>query len=278
MTKENEQLPSTMDIGQLIPALSGDGWRAVIRNTLHQILGIYETYALFARGRDQELAGGKNVFLNVLAEQGMPLDHGDLKNRIPAEGPVVVVANHPFGGADAIALTGICADARPDTRVLANAMSADLPGTSKWSIPLHIMGGEGSTSMNLQAMKSAMAHLRNGGVLVVFPAGAVSRWRNDIGRVADPEWSPHIARLAMKTAAPILPVRFFGKNSGWFEIIGAIHPLLRSSLIVRVFLMAQGKSVRFRAGDVIPADRLTPLTVQEATEMLRQAVEELPEP
>ena len=275
---ENERLPETMDIGQLVPALSGGGWRQGVRGMLHCVLGLYQTNALFARARDVESAGGDNLFLGVLEERKMALDCGDLPRQIPAEGPVVVIANHPFGGADAIALTGVCAGVRADARVLANAMSSDLPGMDKWAIPLHIMGEEGSTSMNRQAMKSALAHLRAGGLLVVFPAGAVSRWRDDLGRVADPGWSPHIVRLIIKTRASVVPVRFFGRNPVWFEMLGAIHPLLRSALIIRAFLAAGGKPVRFRASLPISHDVLADKTAEDATEILRATVERVEEP
>lgn len=268
-----------MDIGELVPALAGGGWKARLREWLHRALGVYEVHALFSRARDAEAGGGMNVFLGVLDGRDMALDGGDIRARIPRNGPAVVVANHAFGGADAIALSGVCAEVRADTRVLANAMSADLPGTSKWTIPLHIMGETGATVMNRQAMKAALGHLRAGGLLVVFPAGAVSRWRNDLGRIADPEWSPHVARLARKAGAPVLPVRFFGRNPLWLELLGAVHPLLRSALIVRAFLVMRGNPVRFRAGGLLGAEELASVgTAGECTRLMRDAVESVDDP
>lgn len=277
--EETPLLPASMDIAELVPSLAGDGWRSGLRETLHRVLGIYETYQLFSKARDVEEEGGENVFLGVLRKQRMVLDYGDLQERIPREGSVVIVANHPFGGADAIALTGVCAEYRPDTKVLANAMSSDLSGTAKWTIPLHIMGESGSTRMNRLAMKVSLDHLRSGGLLVVFPAGAVSRWRNDLARIADPEWSQHIARLVTKTSSPVLPVRFFGNNPLWFELLGTVHPMLRSALIVRTFLMCSGKSVRFRAGKLLMEKHLSAeSTTEGVTQVMRNAVESIVEP
>lgn len=271
-------LPESMDIGKLLPVLSGDGWRAEVREWLYWVLGVYETCALFGKGRDEQEGGGENVFLHVLRERELALDGGEWMDRIPKKGRGIVVANHPFGGADAIALAGICAKVRPDCKIMANAMSSDLPGTKRWTIPLQIMGEEGAAASNREAMVAALKLLREDGLLVVFPAGAVSRWQSKYGRVTDPEWSSHIARLATKTRSPVLPVRFFGRNPGWFEILGAIHPMLRAVLVVRVFLAAKGRSVKFRAGNMIPASALDGLDAVEATKVMREAVESIREP
>jgi len=251
-------------------------------------MGVMEAYQVFenAERAQQEKQGkqGKggqkgNVFLSVLDEMSMTMDHGNLEQHIPDTGSAIIVANHPFGGADAIALSGLCISKRPDTQVLANAITAELPGTEKWTIPLQILGEDGATHSNRAAMKGALALLRAGGILIVFPAGAVSRWRTDLGRVADPVWTGHVARLSTKTGSPVLPVRFFGKNPPWFEILGVIHPLLRSALILRVFLAARGQSLRFRAGPMIEADALSELNdIDEMTGSIRMAVESIPEP
>lgn len=209
----------------------------------------------------------------------MKIDYGDFDQHIPETGPAIIVANHPFGGADAIGLSGLCISKRPDYQVLANAITAELPGTKKWTIPLQILGEDGAIHSNRTAMKGALALLRAGGILVVFPAGAVSRRRPELGRVADPAWTGHVARLSTKTGSPVLPVRFFGKNPPWFEILGVIHPLLRSAWILRVFLAAHGHRLRFRAGSMIEAGSLRELNdTDEMTESIRMAVESIHEP
>ena len=274
--QEVEELPASMNIAELVPALDGDGWKSGLRKFLHRLLGLYEIHRVFSAASEAGNKGTKNLFSNVLDELRMSMDLDDLRQKIPPVGPLVVVANHPFGGCDAVALSGVCMEMRPDTKVLANAMAADLPGADRWLIPLLIMGEQGSTGINRQAMKETLEHLRAGGLLVVFPAGAVSRWRNDLGRIADPEWSPHIVRLAAKTNAQILPVRFFGKNPLWFELLGNIHPLLRSAFIIRVFLNMKGKNICFRAGNLIePSDLIPETPAEETTKMVRDAVESI---
>ena len=271
-----------MDVGYVIPSLNRPGWRSTLRDQLNQFLGITQTYDLFEKARQNTNPGDAsrdNTFLAVLEETGISMASGDLWDRIPSSGPVIIIANHPFGGADAIALSGLCLRKRKDTRVLANAITAQLPGAADWLIPLQILGENGATRSNRGAMKEALALLRSGGLLVVFPAGAVSHWRSDLGKVADPEWSEHVARLSTKTGAPVLPVRFFGTNPTWFEILGVLHPMIRSALIVRVFLATRGGKIVFRGGEMVESTALKEMPdAKTMTAHLRNTVETIPAP
>ncbi len=138
-------------------------------------------------------------------------------------------------------------------------------------LPLEILGGEGATRKNLGVLKQTLAHLRTGGAVVVFPAGAVSHWQWETACVEDPPWPLHTARIVRKSGAQVLPVRVFGKNGPLFQILGAIHPLLRSALLVRAFLALKGQAVRCRAGNLLKACDL-PRDPEELTAALRAAV------
>ncbi len=262
-----------IDIGYVFPWLNKSVRRRVWRDKINDILGFTKAHEMFLKGKAQP---NPNTFLNVLKEMRMQLDYGDLLEKIPETGSVIVIANHPFGGADAIALSGLCIQKRLDVKVLANAMGARLPGMKQWTIPLQILGEDGATQSNRAAMKDALGHLRSGGVLVVFPAGAVSRWRNDLGRIADPPWSEHVARLALKTQTSVLPVKIFGHNPGWFELLGRIHPMVRSALIVRVCLSSRGQLIRCRASKLISVEKLEEREKNKSlTRYLREKVEEI---
>ncbi|MGB0991024.1 MAG: 1-acyl-sn-glycerol-3-phosphate acyltransferase [Akkermansiaceae bacterium] len=270
-TQRLRALPETMDAGVLLPILMGEGWRRKVRDFLNRALGVHAVYDLFEKHAD---AADGNAFLPILDDHQVELAGGMLENSIPKSGAAIVIANHLFGGTDAISLAGICLRNRPDTLVMANAMTGELPGMQQVLIPLNIMGEEGATQANMDAMKRSLTHLRKGGVLVVFPAGAVSRWRDDLGRVADPEWSPHVARLARKVGVPVLPVKYFGECPLWFHLLGALHPIVRSALILRVFLSSKGKPIHYRAGKLLTVEQLRGCADDaEATSMMRSSVE-----
>ncbi len=257
-----------LDTAVLVPALAGDGWRGSVRCLLERGLGIARAREIFEHAA---LSGQPEEAL--LEGFGLETDAGEVGSTIPRTGPLVVVANHPFGGADALALIAICLRERRDFRILANEVAASAPGIGPWVIPLSILGGEGSARRNARALREALDHLRAGGLLAVFPAGEVSTWRPERAAVADAPWSPHIASLAIKARAPVLPVHFFGANPAWFHLVGAIHPFLRTALLPAMLLQLRGRSVVCRAGDLIPHERLS--EAANPTALLRSALERI---
>jgi putative hemolysin len=259
-----------LPVEEHLPALAGSGWREVARNLLETVMGLPEI-----RRRLQQLearvACGENPFRALLDLMAIEIDARGVAEAIPRSGPVVMIANHPFGGPDALALAAMAIEAREDARILGNAESLALPGVERWIMPLEILGGPRAARANPGILKGALAHLCNGGLLVVFPAGAVSHWQWATARVEDPPWPLHTARLVNKAGAAVLPVRVFGRNGPLFQILGAIHPLVRSALIPRSFLAMKGRLIRARAGTSLTGRDL-PRDPGEMTAALRAAV------
>lgn len=175
--------------------------------------------------------------------------------QIPKEGPLVVVANHAFGGLDAMILDDLVAKVRPDVRFIANSILAAVPAIGDRIFPVDPFGGRDAARRNAGSIRRAKEWIRDGGSLAVFPAGEVahSAW----GRlsVTDPPWNPIIARLIKSTGASVIPVFFEGRNSWMFQAAGLIHPNLRAVLLGRELLKVQGRRVRVAIG--------TPLQVQQ---------------
>lgn len=260
-----------MAIADALPALAGDGWRATVRSLLESVLGIARSRQAFL-----DASHDPDPAEDVLRQFGLTPDAAGVVEAIPAEGGTIVVSNHPFGGADALTLIALCLRKRRDFAILANEMAAAAPGVGRWFLPLSILGDRNAARQNALTLRSALEHLRSGGLLAVFPAGEVSTWRNHLGRVADGPWSPHIAGLARKAGVPVLPVRFFGENPPWFHLAGAIHPLIRTALLPRVILSRRGDRVCCRAGKLLePADIQSS---DDPTAFLRQQLETVPLP
>ena len=194
---------------------------------------------------------------------------------IPRSGPVIVVSNHPFGGADALVLSHLLAGCRPDVRMMANHLLSRLEVLRPWLIAVDPFGrGSDSHHRNVGPLKRAFAHLREGGCLGLFPAGEVSAFSPDRGGVADKPWSPHVAGLVRRTGATVVPVCFSGHNSLLFQMAGLVHPLLRTALLPRELLRCQGKEFTIRVGKPIPASGI-PASADERSvvEALRNRVE-----
>ena len=207
---------------------------------------------------------------NLLAEMNVDLDvrPSDLA-RIPPKGPLVAVANHPFGVLDGAALAVLLSRVRPDVKVLTNAFLEGIPELHEHCIfvdPLH-----SSPDRNLKALKQAMEWLRQGRALAVFPAGEVSQLNVLQGRVTDPAWNHVATRLVRRTGASVLPVYFCGHNSVTFQLLGLINPRLRTLLLLQEFLQQRGRQVKVRVGTPIPAEVIADLESDgKATEYLRR--------
>jgi putative hemolysin len=190
--------------------------------------------------------------------------------RIPATGPVVVVANHPYGVLDGLLLTVMLTRVRPDVKVLTNLLLHDVPELQQHCIFVDSPHVDRPIESNRKALREALAWLRRGGMLAIFPGGDVSQWQMPMAQVIDPEWSHIAVRLIRRTQATSLPVYFCGHNGVGFQLLGMIHPKLRSAFLLQEFLQQEGKEVEARVGSPVPADALESLPGdREATEYLR---------
>ncbi|RME73447.1 MAG: lysophospholipid acyltransferase family protein, partial [Verrucomicrobia bacterium] len=176
--------------------------------------------------------------------------------RIPSEGPVVVVANHPFGGVDAIILTALLAGMRGDARVMANHLLLRIPQVRPVLIGVDPFGGPEAARRNVRGMQEALDHLMDGGLLGVFPSGTVSHLQLPRGVVEDPPWTQHLFRLVKRSGATVVPVFFEGRNSALFQAAGLVHPLLRTALIPRETARRRGEVVRLAVGRPLPKARI----------------------
>ncbi len=176
--------------------------------------------------------------------------------RIPKEGPLIVVANHPRGALDGLLLGALLQGRRPDVKLLGNHLLLHLDGIRGSVIPVDPFGVEGSKQSNLRGMREVLRHLKANGCLCVFPSGEVSSFHLRERAVIDPAWSPHVVQLAIKSGASVLPLYFEGRNSLVFQILGLLHPRIRTLLLARELCRASGEIIPVRVGKVITPDRL----------------------
>ena len=213
---------------------------------------------------------------NLLAEMQVELrvDPADAL-RIPASGPVVVVANHPFGMMDGAVLAVLLARVRPDVKVMTNYLLRDVPELAQHCIFVDPFqndssGGRRNIDVNRRALREALAWLQGGGMLGVFPAGEVSHLQLHQGQISDPAWNETAARLIQQTEAAALPLYFCGRNSVSFHLFGMIHPKLRTAFLLQEFLHQKGRTIDVRVGSEITSDFIAGIADhREATEYLR---------
>jgi putative hemolysin len=216
-------------------------------------------------------AGDGQAFTNLLAalRVNYSVSPGDLA-RIPARGPVVVAANHPFGLLEGAILGALLPGIRPDFKFLANSMLDSVPALRDQCIFVNPFGGSEAVAENRMPLQRALEWLRGGGMLVVFPSGEVAHLDWKQAAVTDPPWNPVVARLIRLAGCPALPVFFLGANSLSFQLLGALHPRLRTVNLPRELLNKRGRNIELRVGrPVSPAAMRAFSNPEQAIEYLR---------
>ncbi|NMP30778.1 lysophospholipid acyltransferase family protein [Thalassotalea sp. M1531] len=170
------------------------------------------------------------------------------KERIPSEGRVVIIANHPIGSLDGLALIKLVAEVRSDIKVVANQMLMAIEPLHGMLLPVNNMKG-GTTKQDLQAIQS---HLQDESAILIFPAGEVSRLRPQ--GVMDTRWRNGFLRMAKQAKAPILPVFIDARNSPLFYGVSMIYKPLATMLLVKEMFTRKQKHLPVRIGELIPYD------------------------
>ncbi|WP_416306418.1 GNAT family N-acyltransferase [Neptunicella sp. SCSIO 80796] len=168
------------------------------------------------------------------------------KERIPAQGRIVIIANHPIGSLDGLALLKLLSDIRQDIKVVANQMLMAIQPLHSMLLPVNNM--QGGTAKD--CIHNIQAHLENEGALIIFPAGEVSRLSP--GGVRDTEWRSGFLRIAKAAKSPILPIFMDGKNSPLFYGLSMIYKPLATALLVKEMFKQRSKHLPIRIGELIP--------------------------
>lgn len=170
---------------------------------------------------------------------------GDLEN-IPSQGPVVMVANHPIGSLDGLALLRTVASVRPDVRIVASQLLSYVEPLKQ----LFFSVDNFSNRTKRHQIAAIQEHLGNDGAVILFPAGEVSRI--SLKGIRDGHWHSGFIRMAAKARAPIVPVHISGRNSGLFYLSSLIYRPLSTLLLVREMFLQQGNKLRIKIGARIP--------------------------
>jgi putative hemolysin len=197
------------------------------------------------------------------------VDPGELEH-IPRTGPVLAVANHPFGLLEGAILAAVLLKRRPDVKILTNSLLAAAPELREFCIFVDPFGHKTAVGGNASALRDCLAWMSAGGLVATFPAGEVSHvdFRNAV--FADPPWHAAIARVAQRAEASAVPIFFKGANSVAFQLAGAVHPILRTASLPREFLNKRGHCVDIRIGRAVSPSTLQSLGgAREAIEYLR---------
>ncbi len=244
-----EQRQVTRDISYAYSASTRSG-RVMIRamENASGRLGLIKR----AKGYEVEIANGRD-FWQVMAERyGIALDiaQGDLDN-IPKDGPLILIANHPYGILDGLVLGNILSITRGDFRILAHSVFRKAEELNRVLLPVSFDEDREAIKLNLQTRKEALRYLANDGAIGIFPGGTVSTGVTPFAQPMDPGWRGFTARMIAKSNATVVPIFFHGHNSRLFQLASHLHVTLRMGLYIKEFKKHVDRPVRVSIGKPI---------------------------
>lgn len=207
-----------------------------------------------ARGYHEAVAAGQD-FWQVMVERyglGLEVTGGSLAN-IPTSGPLIVIANHPYGILDGLILGHILSVVRGDFRILANSVFCRAEELNRIILPVDFAGSKDAVRLNIETRKLALSYLAAGGAIGIFPGGTVSTAAKPFKKPMDPGWRTFTARMIAKSDAAVVPIYFDGHTSRLFQLASHLHNTLRMGLLIQEFRRRVNTPVRVAIG--VPIDR-----------------------
>ena len=191
--------------------------------------------------------------------------------KIPSEGPLMIVANHPFGVLDGLVICWLTSKIRSKFKVLTHSLLLRASETKDFLLPIDFSDNKKAMITNLETRKTARKILDEGGTIVVFPGGTVSTTKRFYNKTAlDPSWRNFTSRLIKRSRPTILPLHFTGQNSFLFQTASHISETLRSSLLFHEVKRRINTKVPVIIGDPISySDIDENLSNTELSEFLR---------
>jgi putative hemolysin len=178
----------------------------------------------------------------------------DLEN-IPADGAFIVVANHPYGGIESLALLSTIAQVRPDTLYMGNFLLKKIPNLEKCIIGVNPFENVQNSS-SISGLKITFKTLKDGIPVAIFPAGEVSSYDFRTNTITDKEWHPVVGKIIAKAGVPILPIYFHGNNGIFFSLLKSVHPMLQTSKLISELFNKKGHVLKITIGKPMLANEI----------------------
>ena len=203
-------------------------------------------------------AKSENIFAAGLRLLGIKIEtSGTTPAKELRDGPLLIIANHPFGVADGLAIGDIATQLRKDVKIMTHILLCQPPEAARYLLPVDFGPTRDAKLRSAATRKAAVKWLEDGHCLVIFPAGGVATRPKPLdSRALDLPWHPFTARLAAVAGVRILPLFFHGENSTLFHIASHSWYPLRAALFFRETLRQAGRTLKVSFGEALDSESL----------------------
>jgi putative hemolysin len=238
--------------------------RVLLVRAIERLTGQRDIQAIYSRIKREGLPP-ERFFRRALDLADIEVDwRGAAPAALPASGPLIFVANHPFGIVDGLALCDLAVQARGDFKVLLHALLCRDADLERFFLPVDFSSDAGAPRRNIAMKRAALAHLANDGALVIFPSGGIATARRGFGALEDLPWSTFVAKLVQQSRATVVPVFFHGRNSRQFHVVSQVSLTLRLALLLHETRRRMGARVEAVIGEPIAFDTVAHIHGRQA--------------
>jgi hypothetical protein len=208
-------------------------WKANTIRTLEWLTGKIPMIRMVRRFERLGLIEGQAFWSKALEIMRIPLltPPQQIAN-IPETGPVIVVANHPHGLVDGMVLAELIGRVRTDYKILTRSLLIGIKEIEPFMIPVPFPHEEDAREQSLEMRAHAMDHLKEGGVIVLFPSGVVASSETFWGPAIEAGWNPFTAKMVQRSGATVVPIFFPGQNSRVYQIANQVSATVRQGLLI----------------------------------------------
>ena len=196
---------------------------------------------------------------------------------VPKTGPLMFVANHPFGVVDGIVLCDMALRVRGDLRIMLHSLLCQDSQLAQFFLPIDFQETKQALKTNIRSKQLALEFLSQDIPVLIFPSGMVSTAdKFGFGTVRDAPWTTFAAKIIREARATVVPIFFHGQNSRKFHVASHIGEPFRMAMLVHEAINKFGKTVEIEIGEPLTWERLADRGGrQQLTDYLYQQVQSL---
>ncbi|WP_299368193.1 lysophospholipid acyltransferase family protein [uncultured Tateyamaria sp.] len=235
-----------------------DPWKATFIRVMEAFTGKLTILRLIRKFERRGAPQGQAFWRAALDVMGIDLTTPQSQlDRIPKQGPVIVVANHPHGMVDGMIFADLIGRVRPDYRILTRSLLTVIDEVAgSYMIPVPFPHEEDAQRKGVEMRAKAMAHLKEGGVVALFPSGGVAASETYWGPAVEAEWNVFTAQLIRRSGATVVPMKFPGQNSRAYQIANKLSPMLRQGLLLHEIVHSLNKPQGPIVGHPLPQEEV----------------------
>ena len=259
------------------------GWKGKLLYKIGlKLTGIDHVNETHNRVGEAGIPDGPEFAKGILDDVGIDfrIGHAERLESLP-EGPFIAIANHIYGHVDGICLVDVLGHVRPKTKVMVNEFLMWIKGLTPnfISVNPNLGGKTGATSTSINGVKAALLQIREGEPLAIFPSGAVADLKPRQGWIlSEREWQEAAVKLIRKSHVPVVPIRFFDRNTWFYYALGLLDYRIRFVRLFHELFNKRGSHPRMGIGEIITVEQQEAVSDADYTEFLRRSVYEMPEP